>query len=451
MEHDKKVSVVKNNFSMKLKKFFFGNKTRAITTAAFFLLVLIGGWQLLGSSKKQPQYQTAQVTRQTIISTVSESGNVASGSQAGVGSPTTGIVTDMYVKDGDTVVQGQNLFKVKSTATAQEIASAYANYLSAQNTLNSAKAQMNSLQQALFKANQAFITDRGVNNPTAQQQADPVYIEENAAWLQAQANYTNQQGVINQAQAALSNASLAYQATQDSIVTAPISGTVVNIGVQPGDQIVASSGNLSTELTSNSSSSSNNPVLEIGNFGSPYIKVSASEVDIPTIHAGQKATITLSAFPNETFAGKIEQVDTVGTISSGVVSYTVFVRFIAPPSTVQPGMSATVTIETARHDNVLSVPSSAVQTSSSGTTVVRILQNGQIISVPVTTGIASDTDTEITSGLSEGQTVITNIVLPSNASSTSSTTSPFSGLGGRGFGGGAVIRTGGTGAGRGGQ
>jgi len=417
-------------------------KAKLIIIAVTLLILWFGATIILGASKKQAQYQTAQVQKGSIIATVNESGNVASNSQAGVGSPTTGIIEEVYVKDGDSVTAGQNLFKVKSIATPQEQASAYANLLTAQNNLSSAQSKTNSLQAALFKANQAFINDKGIPNPTDLQKTDPVYIEENATWLQAQADYVNQQGVVSQAQAALNDASLSYQATQDSVVPAPLAGTIANLALQVGDQVTASSGNLSSNLSSNSTSSSN-PVLSIGDFSKPYIKVQASEVDITSIKPGQKATVTLSAFADKTFVGNVDQVDTAGTISSGVVTYNVYISFLSAPSDIKPGMSASVTIQTARNDNVLSVPSTAVQTTS-GSPTVRILKNGQVTTVDVTTGIASDTDTEITSGLNEGDTVVTGIV--SQASTSTGTTSPFGrSLGGFG-GGGGVIRTGGGGA-----
>ena len=444
---EKKPSALKTLWE-KIEHLFFSSTKRLIIFVIVVALLAFGGWKVFGQGSNRPQFQTATVTKGTIIQSVTESGNVTTNSLGGIGSPTTGIITETYVKNGDNVTEGQNLFKVKSTATAQEVASAYASYLSAQNNLNNAQAKLNSLQATLFQTNQAFINDKGIPNPSDQDKADPKYIEENDAWLQAQADYVNQQGIINQAQAALSAASLAYQATQDSIVTAPISGTIANISVQPGDAVTASSGNLSTELTNASNPSSGSTVLSIGNFSQPYIKVQASEVDIPHIKEDEKATITLNAYTGKTFVGKVTQVDTVGTVSSGVVTYNVYVSLIAAPPSIEPGMSATVTIQTARKDNVLSVPSGAVQTVG-GSSTVRVLQNGQITNVPVTTGISSDTDTEIISGLTEGQTVVTGVV---QTTTTTSGSSPFGGTNrgfGGGFGGGGTVlfRTGGAGAG----
>ncbi len=429
-------------------KFSLGKKI--IVIAIVGLAVWFVSTKLVAQKSSSSQYQTAAVQKGTIISTVNESGNVTSSSQAGVGSPTTGIVDEIYVKDGDEVVKGQNLFKVKSTATPQEQAQALASYLSAQNNLNDAQSKIYSLQAALFKANQTFINDKGIPNPDDIQKTDPVYVEENANWLHAEADYKNQQTAVSAAQASLNSASLSYQTTQDSVIPAPFDGTVANIGVKPGDQVTASAGNLSSNISSssNSSSSSNNAILYIGNYSTPYVKVQASEVDITSIKPDQKATVTLSAFPDKTFVGTVDQVDTAGTITTGVVTYNVYITLVSPPEEIKPGMSASVTIQIARKDDVLSVPTAAVQTAS-GTPTVRVLKNGQVSVVDVTTGISSDTDTEITSGLTEGQTVVTGITAPATTAGGAAA-SPFSGLGGgrAGFGGGNAVFRSGAGGGR---
>src|SRR2546429_183921 len=114
MEKDKKVTKSSQTILSKIKNILFSSRRRTIITVIVILVFGFFAWQAFGQGKKQTQYQTAQVQRETIIQTVSENGNVASGSQAGVGSPTTGIVEEIYVKDGDTVKAGDKLFKIKS-------------------------------------------------------------------------------------------------------------------------------------------------------------------------------------------------------------------------------------------------------------------------------------------------------------------------------------------------
>lgn len=469
MEKDNKIKKTPSRDSIisRTKMLLFRSRKRTIITIAVAAGVLFFAWQAFGQQKQPAAYQTAQVQKGTIIQTVSESGNVTSNSQAGVGSPTTGIIEEMYVKDGDTVTQGENLFKVKSTASAQEIASAWSVYQTSLSNANTANTNKITTQATLEKDRQAVLSAQdavdqmnangGIHgtNPTTkntytQNEIDAItstLTSSRETFTADEAKYNQSGQSIAAANAAQNSASLAYQATQDSVVTAPVAGTVANVTVRVGDQITASGGNLSSNnANAATTASSTNAVLSIGNYLQPYIKVQASEVDVPNIHAGQKATVTLDAYSGKTFVGTVDQVDTSGTISSGVVTYNVFVIFIAPPDNILPGMTASVTIQTARKDDVLTIPSAAVQ-STNGQSTVRVLKNGKASSVDVTTGLTSDTDTEITSGLSEGDTVITG-QSGTSSSNGSTGTSPFGrSIGGFGGGIGGGGRTGGGGRG----
>jgi membrane fusion protein, macrolide-specific efflux system len=463
MEKDKIIRKSRLTVFSNIRKLLFGSKRKAIVTV--IILIIIGGllWWKFGQQQKKAQYQTTQVQKGNLISTVSESGNISS-NQVNVTSSTDGVITEIYVKNGDHVDAGDKLFKVQATATPQEVASAYASYLSAVNALASAKNSQQGLDVSMYSSQQTYLTAQnnenyknnnasGINPSTHNGYTDIEKFAIDRAldqatkdFASAQQKYKDATLAVNAAQAQLNSASLSYQATQNAVITAPISGTVANFSETEGSPVTAANGNSSSNTSSSSTSSSNtsstgSTVLVLGDFTNLVVNVQASEVDVPKIHPGQKATITLDAFSTKTYVGEVKSVDLFGTNSSGVVTYNVYITFLAPPSDIQPGMTASAIIQTDRKDNVLYVPTSAIQTANDQSTV-RILKNGQISSVLVETGIASDTDTEITSGLSEGDTVVTSIVSQTSSSSSTST-SPFSSLGGnRGFGGGgAAVRT----------
>src|SRR5579884_3937691 len=92
----------------------FSRRTKIIL-AVIIIIIIFLLIRRLTAPAKTPQYQTAQVTRGTIISSVSESGNVSAGDEVDVTSPTDGVITQLYVNNGDTVTAGQNLFEVKAT------------------------------------------------------------------------------------------------------------------------------------------------------------------------------------------------------------------------------------------------------------------------------------------------------------------------------------------------
>jgi multidrug efflux pump subunit AcrA (membrane-fusion protein) len=443
---------------------------KGIIVVVLLAIIWFLGTRLFGQKSTTSQYQTATAQKGNIVETVDESGNVNASSQTEVTSPANGLVQQIFVKNGEHVTAGQKLFTVKSTATPEEKASAYSSYESALASYNSANQAKQALVSALEVDRQNIITasqnvynmqiSGGLAHGYTQDDIDLLnskYTSAQEAFSADETKYDQEDTAIAAAQANLNAASLNYQATQNATVTAPIAGTVANLAVMPGDVVTASTVTTtsnSTSFSSSSSSSTNNgsTVLVIGNLSQLSVIAQVNEVDVPNIKPGQEATVTLDAFPNQTFVGKVQSVDSIGTISSGVVTYNVYITLISPPSEVKAGMSASIAIQTAHAYNVITVPSAAIQTAN-GASYVRVLKNGQVTSVPVTTGISDDTNTQITSGISAGETV----VVGTNAT-TNNTTSPFSsgGFGGSrggfggGGGGGVIIRSGGGGGARGG-
>lgn len=397
---------------------------------------------VLGQNLEQPQYQTAQAEKGTLISSVTASGNVSSGNNATITTQATGIVSEVYVANGDSITVGQNIATlVLDQASQQKQTAAYASYLSAQNALNTAKSKMNSLQAALFTANQTFVKGAGIQNPITD---DPTYIIQRANWLQAESDYNNQKGVISAAQAQLSSASLSLSQVSN-IITAPITGIVSNLTLTPGLPII-SSGNSSAASTDGSTASNSQSVGNITlEGGSLQAEVALSEIDVTGVKTGgEKVTMTLDAFPNKTFTGKVVSINTNGSVSSGVTTYPAIITFDTAPSNIYPNMAVSAKIITDVKNDVILVPSGAVQTTN-GQSSVRVMRNGQVTSVNVEVGSSNDTQTEITSGIQEGDVIVTSTATRNSSQGSQQNTSPF---GGRGFGGGG-IRTGGGGGGAG--
>ncbi|OGM18882.1 hypothetical protein A2686_05100 [Candidatus Woesebacteria bacterium RIFCSPHIGHO2_01_FULL_38_10] len=403
------------------------------------LALVIGlGWisipRILGTNNQQPQYQTAQAEKGALITSVSASGTISQGSSASITTSTTGIVKEVYVQDGDTVTQGQKIAEITlDTASQQKQAAAWASYLSAQNSLKSAQAKINSLQSALFKANQAFMNDKGaIQNPSEADKSDPQYIIENAEWLQAEADYKNQEGVINQARASLNSSWLSY-IQLSSTITAPMAGKISGLTLTQGLPI---SSTQTTSSTTTGGSSSQSVGTIIAEQSSLQAAINLTEIDVIKVKPGQKVTLTLDAFPNKTFTGKVSTVNTNGSVSSGVTTYPTTITFDSALDNIYPNMAVNATIITSIKDNVILVPSAAVQISN-GQSTVRVMGNGQITSVPIEIGDSNDTQTEIISGIQEGDTVVTGSTTPQNGASSQGVTSPFGGFGGRGGFGGA--------------
>lgn len=418
-------------FIKKLKKFTFSTKKRKIATIIIIIVLAFFGWQMFKEKGQSVQYQTATATKGTLVVSLTEAGQVSVANKVSVVTQASGIVNNIYVKSGDTVSQGDKIADVTlDTAGQQRQAQSYSSLLSAQNSLNSAQAKINSLQSALFKANQTFMNDKGVINPVTD---DPKYIQEKADWLQAEADYKNQSGVIAQSTANLNNASLTYQLTSGTII-ASTTGVISDLMITQGMQIGSSN-----TTAGSSTNTSNQTIASIKTGNSTTVSVNIAEVDASKVAVGQKATITFDAIANKTFTGKVMGINTSGAVSSGVVTYPAVIQLDdTSNSDILPNMSATASIISKVKDNVLLVPSSAVQTLGAQSTV-KVMKNGQIATVTVQAGDSSDSQTEITSGISEGDIVVTSTVTPTT---TQSGSSPFSGglrFGGFGGGGGGRL------------
>jgi HlyD family secretion protein len=201
---------------------------------------------------------------------------------------------------------------------------------------------------------------------------------------------------------------------QNYTIVAPFDGTVSVVNVKKGD---TASGAVATVIT-------NNQIAQL----------SLNEVDAAKVSVGDKATLTFDAVSDLTMTGVVVEKDTVGTVSSGVVSYTVKISLDTQDSRISPGMTVNASIQTAVKQNVLVVPTGAVKTKNS-VSYVQVFSPAlddeggsqgvvsKIVptSVMVTTGISDNTNIEITSGLSGGEQIVTKTISGSATTKTTTT------------------------------
>jgi RND family efflux transporter MFP subunit len=371
-------------------------KILVITAAVILIFIVLPG---IANSNKKPSYESAIVKKDDITEVVTETGTIAVSGRVDIQSPTNGVIKEVFVTNGETVKKGQVLFTVESSATEQEQRSAYSDYLAAQTALNNANATLNSLQAELFRTNQIFVNDRGVDNPSKDQKDDPVYIQQNANWLKAEADYKNQQTAISQAQAKASSTFLLYQATQNATVKATLAGKISNLAVTKGSGVTAQT------LTS-----SPKPVLTISSLGTTEAIVSFSESDIAKVEEGQEAAIEINAIDDKKYNGVVRRVDDVGTNDAGVIRYNVYIEVVDVDSRIRSGMTVDVDIVTRKLHDVLSVPNSAVKPYKGGRAVrIYDASKKEIVYKPVKIGVRGEERTQILSGIEPGQEVITSL------------------------------------------
>lgn len=214
----------------------------------------------------------------------------------------------------------------------------------------------------------------------------------------------------------------AQQKLADYTIRAPFAGTIAKIDAKKADT-VGSGTAVATLLT-------DQQVAEI----------SLNEVDIAKVKVDQKATMTFDAVDGLSVTGKVVEVDALGTVSQGVVTYTVKIAFDVQDERIKSGMSVSAAVITDMKNNVLTVPSSAVKTQNNAS-YVEVLDPALLASSTtgqgviskiaparqlVQTGLANDSLVEIISGLEEGAVIVTRTLATSTATKTTQTTSLFS-------------------------
>ncbi len=229
---------------------------------------------------------------------------------------------------------------------------------------------------------------------------------------------------VTQRQNALYNAQRAWA---DYSVKAPFDGVVAILDVQKGDS-VGSGTAVATVITKQN-----------------LVDIPLNEVDIAKVTLGNKATLTFDAIEGLSITGVVAAMDGIGTVSQGVVTYSVTVAFDTQDDRVKPGMSVSATIITDIKQDVLTISSSAVKNQGNVSYVEMLnqqLSSDQVqagTSVPstgalrqqtVVVGISDDTATEIISGLNEGDQIIVRTVTSSKSKTTSNSQSTSSLLGG---------------------
>jgi RND family efflux transporter MFP subunit len=422
----------------KVKKWFF--QMSLIKKIILIGIILLLGWfgytKFAGTDKNKITYQTEKAVKGDLVITVTGTGTVASTNNSNITTSATGVVKNIYVKDGDIVKTGDKIAELDLDLEGQQKSSqAWASYQSAKNSLQTAKDNLYSVQSDLYTKWQSHFdlatsslyqnSDGTPNTPERQSQTEYKVSEDN--WLASEAKYKAQQKAIEQAQTSLNTAWFAYEQASP-IIYAPISGTVSGLSLQIGTVINSQS--------SNNTSATTNKIASIKTEALPTLSINLTEIDVPKVKIGDKATVTFDAFADKTFTGKVISIDTVGSVTSGVTNYPTVILLDTKSNAILPNMGVSASIITNTKNDVLLVPSSAIKTDSSGSNYVQFLKNGKPVDQTIEVGLASDTQTEITSGLNEGDAVITSTTQA--ASTATQTQSVFGGFGNRNATGGNV-------------
>jgi HlyD family secretion protein/macrolide-specific efflux system membrane fusion protein len=210
--------------------------------------------------------------------------------------------------------------------------------------------------------------------------------------------------------------------TQLARVSSPMDGVIIKKGVEPGDSITSgvSSFNAGTAL------------FTVADLRSLIVKVNLNEVDIAKVKVGQPARITLDAYPQQSFDGRVRFVAPAAEVVEKIKVFKVEVALDQLTDSFRTGMSANVEILGEKREKAVSVPLESLQRRGGEAVVYRLkpdLPNKALAAareglsgrskfvwlsdhwqdyfeaVPVQAGIATLERVEILSGLKEDDQV----------------------------------------------
>lgn len=295
-------------------------------------------------------YDTSEVTRGAIRRIVSTSGPVRALVTVSVGSQLSGQVEAVNADFNSTVKPGDILARIDAKTFEAKVASARADLLAAEAALINQEAALRKADAVLKLAEQNIerqrvLSSKGLTARSALDQAARDMEVGKAEIGVAKAQIESAKANVVQRKATLDERLIDLDRAE---IRSPISGTVISRTVDPGQTVAASL--QSPEL------------FKIAqDLSLIRIEASVNEADVGAIAEGNPATFTVDAYPERQFEGSVTQVRLSATELNNVVTYTVIIEAQNGDRKLFPGMTANVSIETAKREGVLRVSNDALR------------------------------------------------------------------------------------------
>lgn len=346
---------------------------------SWFVIVLCS--LAVGACKGKKEGITAE--RKTIVESVYASATIKAADQYAAIPPVSGILLENLVKEGDMVTVGQVLAQIENTnpgLNADNARLAYDQAKSNLKSLDELEAQLNTAKQQyrLDSTNYARQKALWADNIGTKSQLEARQLAFEASRNNVKALQIRYYQTRNQLNTAVSQAANNYAITSkssgDFSVVSKISGKVYSLNYKPGELVTAQK-----------------PVALIGKASDFIMELTVDEVDISRIAMGQKVVVSMDAYRDQIFEGKVSKI--YPNLDSRSQSFIVEAVFVKGPPTLYPGMSAEASIVQNEKPNALVIPLSYL-TKDDGV----ITEDGE---VGVKVGMRNLEMVEILSGIDE--------------------------------------------------
>jgi len=284
---------------------------------------------LLSGCKEEIQpvvYQALPVEHRDIVVSAQASGTVQPDTVVEVKSKASGEILDLTVETGQAVKRGALMVRVDPRNPRNALAQAEADLDVAQARLANATSQKR-------RADELF-TSRSI---TEQEHENSML------------DFANARAEVVRAKVAVDNA---RDQLDDTNVRAPIAGTIIEKQVERGQVISSPTRDVGGGTV----------LLRMADLTLVQVRTLVDETDIGKIQTGQRATVTVEAFPNRPFEGRVLKIEPQAQTEQNVTMFPVLVRIDNREGLLRPGMNAEVEIHVGQRRSVLAVPNSALRT-----------------------------------------------------------------------------------------
>lgn len=369
--------------------------------------------------KKGIQVAVEKVSYRNIVEEVTASGTIYPENEVKISPDVSGEITELYVKEGDTVRKGQLLVRINPDIYQTQLEQAKAGLNNAKATSENIQAQLLrtkanvenqkknfEMQEKLYK--DKVISQQEFNNAQAQYEMAKADLQ--AAEKQALASIYNTRSV----EANVAQAGKNYQRTT---VVAPTDGVVTGLVSKKGERVVGTAQMAGTEM------------MRISDLSRMEVRVEVNENDIVRVSVGDSAGIEVDAYNGKKFKGIVTEVANSSKSSSSLVSTEQVTKYEVKILILQssyeevmkenggkmpfrPGMSSTVHIYTNQESNVLAIPVSSVtlkekkDNAAEKEEVVFVFANGKAVKKAIKTGIQDTRYIKVLEGLKKDEQVI---------------------------------------------
>jgi len=362
-----------------------------------------------GRDKDLPRVTTAKVEKVDLVAKVTANGKIQAKNKVDMSALVMGQIVNLAVKEGDHVKKGQLLLQIDRVQLAAQ----------AQGKEASLSAMRHDLDAAKANAEQAHSDyDRAKQNFEAKILAEADYQKAKSAMDSADATLAATEQRMNSTSADL-------VASRDSLskttVTSPINGIVTSLPIKEGEvTVVGTMNNAGTEL------------MTVSDMAEVEAVMMVDETSVPQVRIGQKASLSIDAYPNRKFSGTVSEVgsspipktdpDLLTLVAnSEAINFKVKIRMDDPPETIRPGFSVTADIVTGTVEGATAIPIQALvvrdvpskdkKPNGGGRPEteegVFVVKDGKLTFEKVDTGIAGELMIQVKKGPSPGDQIVT--------------------------------------------